>query len=50
MFTSVGASAIDRFLRPVCYQDLPDALLPEALQQANPLGLWRLVDGAPVRA
>ena len=50
MFTSVGASAIDRFLRPVCYQDLPDALLPGALQQANPLGLWRLVDGAPVRA
>ncbi|MFT4191972.1 MAG: aldehyde dehydrogenase (NADP(+)) [Comamonas sp.] len=45
MYTSVGASAIDRFLRPVCYQDLPDALLPPALQQANPLGLWRLVDG-----
>ncbi len=49
MFTSVGASAIDRFLRPVCYQDLPDALLPEALQQANPLGLWRLTDGVPGR-
>lgn len=47
MTTSVGATAIDRFLRPVCYQDLPDALLPEAVQQANPLGLWRLVDGAP---
>ncbi|ALS67108.1 aldehyde dehydrogenase (NADP(+)) [Pandoraea apista] len=46
MFTSVGATAIDRFLRPVCYQDLPDALLPEALRQENPLGLWRLVDGA----
>ncbi|QHE93838.1 aldehyde dehydrogenase family protein [Pandoraea fibrosis] len=46
MFTSVGATAIDRFLRPVCYQDLPDALLPEALRQNNPLGLWRLVDGA----
>ncbi len=50
MFTSVGASAVDRFLRPVCYQDLPDALLPEALQQANPLGLWRLTDGQPGRA
>lgn len=47
MYTSVGATAIDRFLRPVCYQDLPDALLPEAIQQANPLGLWRLVDGTP---
>jgi 2,5-dioxopentanoate dehydrogenase len=30
--TSVGTLAIDRFLRPVCYQDLPDALLPEALR------------------
>ena len=46
MFTSVGASAIDRFLRPVCYQDLPDALLPQAVQQTNPLGLSRVVDGA----
>ena len=46
MFTSVGASAIDRFLRPVCYQDLPDALLPQAVQQANPLGLSRVIDGA----
>jgi len=46
MYTSVGATAIDRFLRPVCYQDMPDALLPPAVQQANPLGLWRLVDGS----
>ena len=45
MYSAVGATAIDRFLRPVCYQDLPDALLPEALKHANPLGLWRLVDG-----
>ncbi|MDL5037246.1 aldehyde dehydrogenase (NADP(+)) [Comamonas resistens] len=45
MFTSVGASAIDRFMRPVCYQDLPDELLPEAVQQANPLGLSRVVNG-----
>ena len=49
-FTSVGASAIDRFLRPVCYQDIPDSLLPEALQAANPLGLWRLIDGERVHA
>jgi NADP-dependent aldehyde dehydrogenase len=47
--TSVGASAIDRFLRPVCYQDLPAALLPEALQDANPLALWRLRDGQLVQ-
>ncbi|AJC19828.1 aldehyde dehydrogenase (NADP(+)) [Pandoraea pulmonicola] len=45
MFTSVGATAIDRFLRPVCYQDLPDSLLPDALREGNPLGLWRLRDG-----
>ena len=45
--TSVGARAIERFLRPVCYQDLPDALLPPPLQSANPLGLPRLVDARP---
>jgi NADP-dependent aldehyde dehydrogenase len=44
-FTSVGMSAIERFLRPVCYQGFPDELLPEPLKQANPLGLPRLVDG-----
>ena len=43
--TSVGSMAIDRFLRPVSYQDLPDDLLPDALKQANPLGIERLVDG-----
>lgn len=43
--TSVGALAIERFLRPVCYQDLPAALLPAALQDDNPLGLWRVRDG-----
>jgi NADP-dependent aldehyde dehydrogenase len=43
--TSVGAAAIERFLRPVCYQDVPDSLLPPALQQGNPLGIPRLVNG-----
>ncbi|MFM0326872.1 aldehyde dehydrogenase (NADP(+)) [Caballeronia glebae] len=43
--TSVGAMAIERFLRPVCYQDLPAALLPAALADDNPLNLWRLRDG-----
>jgi 2,5-dioxopentanoate dehydrogenase len=47
--TSVGTLAIRRFLRPVCYQDLPDDLLPEALKAANPLGLRRLVDGVSGR-
>jgi NADP-dependent aldehyde dehydrogenase len=43
--TSVGAMSIERFLRPVCYQDFPSALLPESLQDANPLHLTRLVEG-----
>jgi NADP-dependent aldehyde dehydrogenase len=43
--TSVGTMSIERFLRPVCYQDFPAALLPESLQEANPLHLWRLVEG-----
>jgi len=43
--TSVGATAIERFLRPVCYQDVPSELLPQALRDDNPLGLARLVDG-----
>ncbi|WP_110972346.1 aldehyde dehydrogenase (NADP(+)) [Pseudomonas huaxiensis] len=43
--TSVGTLAIDRFLRPVCFQNYPDELLPPALQDANPLGIPRLVDG-----
>jgi alpha-ketoglutaric semialdehyde dehydrogenase len=44
-FTSIGPAGIYRFARPVCYQDFPDAALPEALQEGNPLKLWRLVDG-----
>ncbi len=45
--SSVGSLAIRRFLRPVSYQDLPQALLPEALRDGNPLGLPRLFDGKP---
>lgn len=44
--TSVGTAAIERFLRPVAWQSFPDALLPEALQEANPWQLPRRVDGA----
>jgi 2,5-dioxopentanoate dehydrogenase len=44
-FTSVGMSAIERFLRPVSYQGFPDELLPEALQHDNPAGIWRVTDG-----
>jgi NADP-dependent aldehyde dehydrogenase len=44
--TSVGTAAIERFLRPVCYQNLPQQLLPEPLRDGNPLGIWRRKDGA----
>ena len=44
--TSVGTLAMARFLRPVCYQDIPDALLPAALQETNPWQLPRTVEGA----
>ncbi|WP_306391998.1 aldehyde dehydrogenase (NADP(+)) [Telluria beijingensis] len=44
--TSVGTGAISRFLRPVCYQNLPFELLPDALRDGNPLGIWRRRDGA----
>lgn len=44
-FTSVGSQAIFRFARPVCYQDFPQSALPEELHNANPLGIWRLLDG-----
>jgi alpha-ketoglutaric semialdehyde dehydrogenase len=43
--TSVGWTAIQRFLRPVAFQDAPAAHLPDALQDANPLGVLRLVNG-----
>lgn len=43
--TSVGTMAIQRFLRPVCYQNFPDPALPSELREENPLGLTRLVDG-----
>ena len=44
-FTSVGTAAILRFLRPVCYQNFPEKLLPEELQNANPRGIWRTING-----
>jgi NADP-dependent aldehyde dehydrogenase len=44
-FTSVGAAALQRFIRPVAYQNCPQALLPPALRDDNPLGIARWVDG-----
>jgi NADP-dependent aldehyde dehydrogenase len=43
---AAASAAIERFLRPVTYQDAPAFLLPAALQDDNPLRLWRQVDGA----
>jgi NADP-dependent aldehyde dehydrogenase len=43
--TSVGTAAIERFLRPVTYQDAPDDVLPPALREDNPWRLPRQVDG-----
>ena len=43
--TSVGTAAIQRFLRPVSYQNLPQALLPAVLQDPNTRGVWRRRDG-----
>ncbi|WBO23230.1 aldehyde dehydrogenase (NADP(+)) [Sphingomonas abietis] len=48
--TSVGSLAIARFLRPVCFQNLPDALLPAALRSDNPWQIARRVDGTVVKA
>jgi NADP-dependent aldehyde dehydrogenase len=47
--SSVGTQAILRFVRPVCFQDFPDAALPAELQRANPLGIMRLVNGTLTR-
>ncbi len=44
--TSVGSQAIFRFTRLVCYQGFPDNALPDELKEANPLGIWRMVDGS----
>jgi NADP-dependent aldehyde dehydrogenase len=43
--TSVGAAGIERWLRPVTYQNMPAELLPEALRDDNPLGIPQRVDG-----
>jgi NADP-dependent aldehyde dehydrogenase len=42
--TSVGTRAIERFVRPVCYQNFPEASLPDELKESNPLKISRLVD------
>jgi alpha-ketoglutaric semialdehyde dehydrogenase len=41
-FTSVGTGAIKRFVRPVCWQNWSESLLPDELKTGNPLKIWRL--------
>lgn len=48
-FTAVGADGIRRFARPLCYQNWDDEQLPDELKNANPLGLWRTVNGTLTR-
>lgn len=43
--TSVGTRAIFRFARLVCYQGFPDHALPDELKDANPLAIWRMING-----
>ena len=43
--TSVGAAAVQRFVRPVTYQSVPDQWLPPALREGNPWAIPRRVDG-----
>jgi len=47
--TSVGSRAIERFLRPVSYQNVPKSLLPSAIADDNPDHLWRRIDGRLTR-
>ena len=45
LHTSLGLAALARWARPVCFQHVPEELLPDALKEANPLGIRRLVEG-----
>jgi alpha-ketoglutaric semialdehyde dehydrogenase len=43
-FTSVGSTAVSRFVRPLAYQDWDHDLLPDELKDGNPLGIFRTVN------
>jgi NADP-dependent aldehyde dehydrogenase len=49
LHTSVGSTAIRRFLRPIAFQNAPAAALPAQLRDENPLGIWRRVNGELTR-
>lgn len=48
--SAVGTGWVERFARPLCLQQSPDAWLPPSLQDANPWGILRQVDGVWTRA
>ena len=43
-FTAVGINGVKRWVRPVCFQNCPEYLLPEELKNSNPKKIWRLVN------
>lgn len=48
-FTAVGIDSVKRWVRPVCFQNCPDELLPDELKNANPLHLLRFVNSVWTR-
>ena len=48
--TSVGTAAIQRFARPICYQNAPESVLPEELRNKNTKEIWRRVDNELTKA
>ena len=48
-YTAVGIESVKRWVRPVCYQNCPDELLPGELKNANPLHLLRFVNSVWTR-
>jgi len=48
-FTSVGTTAIKRWVRPICLQNFNNNMLPDELKNENPLGILRLVNNVYTR-
>lgn len=48
-YTSVGTAAIERWVRPASWQGFPQHALPPELQDDNPRGILRTVNGVPTR-
>jgi NADP-dependent aldehyde dehydrogenase len=48
-FTSIGTRCINRFVRPVCFQNWPQSTLPKELKDENPLRIMRMINGDRTR-